>query len=221
MTTRLWRAVAVEKVLKIDQENPELDRIETASQVIRAGGVVAFPTDTVYGLGADAFNEAAVERIFRIKKRPVDKPLLVLVSNISEVRALVPDISPLGEKLIEQFWPGPLTLIFPAADSVPFRLAGEKRTVGLRIPAARIALFLVKSCRTPLTAPSANLTGEQDPLTAGEVLANLGTEVDLVIDGGKAQQQTPSTVVDLTCVQPKVLRWGAMGREKLARFGLA
>jgi L-threonylcarbamoyladenylate synthase len=181
-----------------------------AAAAIRAGRLVAFPTETFYGLGAHALEASAVARVFRVKGRPAGKPLLVLVDSLAMVTRVAADIPPRARRLMARYWPGPLTLVLPAREDVPPALTGRGRTVGVRLSAHPVARALVATAGVPVTAPSANLHGAPSPRTADEVVAGLGDRIDLVLDGGRTPGGPPSTLVDVTRTPPVVIRPGAV-----------
>ncbi len=201
------------KVLRVNEDEPEPESIEEAARVIRDGGLVVFPTDTLYGLGASVFNQAAVERMFQVKRRAKEKAVSVLVASFAEAEPLTEEIPPPALNLMSHFWPGPLTLLFKANDKVPTMLTANSGKIGIRIPDNKVALALIKASGTPLTGSSANLSGNREPLEVEEVEKELAEQVDLIIDGGKPRLSKPSTVVDITSF--KVLRSGAIGRERI------
>ncbi|NOX97970.1 MAG: threonylcarbamoyl-AMP synthase [Nitrospirae bacterium] len=203
------------KILKIDPEEPEPEKIEEAARVVRSGGLLAFPTDTVYGLGADVFNEKAVERVFKAKERSKDKPLSILVADFAEMESLVEDITPQALMLASYFWPGALTLVFKAGRKVPSLLTSDAHKVGIRIPDNKVALALIRATGTSVTGSSANLSGDIEPLEAGEVRRELGEKIELIIDGGRAKLGRPSTVVDISNDQPRVLRRGIISWRRV------
>ncbi|MDI6793549.1 MAG: L-threonylcarbamoyladenylate synthase [bacterium] len=188
-------------------------KIKEAASIIQKGGVVIFPTETVYGLGADALNPAAVARIFQIKKRADNKPLAILVANQSQIEILTACIPCQAKVLIKKFWPGPLTLILPASDRVPAILKGEGNSVGLRMPANQVTLDLIKEAGCPLAATSANTSGCPPPTRVTEIAKEIFKEVDMILDGGETELGVASTVVDLTGSQPRVIRSGPVVLE--------
>jgi L-threonylcarbamoyladenylate synthase len=203
------------RVLTVDADNPDPAVIRRAAEVLRAGGLVAFPTETVYGLGADACDAAAVERIFAAKGRPPDNPLIVHVAGtagLAEVAAVVP---PLAADLAARWWPGPLTLVVDARPEIPAVTTGGLRTVAVRHPAHRVAQALLQAAARPVAAPSANRSGRPSPTTAAHVVADLGEMVDLVLDAGPCPVGVESTVVDARFDAPVVLREGSVTREDL------
>jgi L-threonylcarbamoyladenylate synthase len=193
-------------------------QIERGIRILRKGGLVAFPTDTVYGLGADAFNTEAVERIYRVKGRSPTQPFPLLVADISQVSMVAATWTPLASALARRFWPGALTLLLPAASSLPSILTAGSGTVGVRLPCHPIPTALARGVGNPIIGTSANLTGKASALTAGEVRAQLGGLVDLVIGGGRCPRGVESTVVDATSAAARMVRAGAISREALEAF---
>jgi L-threonylcarbamoyladenylate synthase len=185
--------------------------------LLRSGGVIAFPTDTAYGLGADPFDETAIDRIFQIKGRPDTKPILLVVSSIDMAES-VAKANEVFCELARHFWPGPLTMILPALESVPLKLTAGTQTVGVRWPLAPFAARLVKEFGKPITATSANRSGLPGAITAGEVRTQLGDTVDSLIDGGELPTRGGSTLLDLTRDAPVLLREGPVSFQRLQRF---
>ena len=186
--------------------------------MLRAGGLVAFPTETVYGLGADAWNAEAVARIFTVKRRPADNPLIVHVADQNGLAAVAARVPPLARRLAARFWPGPLTLVVDAAPEVPAVTTGGLATVAVRMPDHPVALALLDAAGVPIAAPSANRSGRPSPTTAAHVLADLGGDVDVVLDGGSCPVGVESTVVDARGDRPLILREGAVTREQLKMY---
>jgi len=201
------------------------ESIARAADLLRDGGVVAFPTETVYGLGADAMNQAAVARVFRIKGRPLDHPVIVHIARAAALDDWARDIPESARSLAEAFWPGPLTLILKRAPQVPDAVTGGQDTVGLRVPEHPVAQALLEAFGREdgeqpsrgLAAPSANKFGHVSPTTAMHVRADLGDEVDMVLDGGAAEFGIESTILDLSGEQPSILRPGAVSAEEIER----
>jgi L-threonylcarbamoyladenylate synthase len=193
-------------------EGTELER---AAELIRAGCVVAFPTETVYGLGANALDPKAVARIYEVKGRPSSSPLIVHVSSTEMARAIAADWPPLAETLAARFWPGPLTMVVRKAEIVPGIVTAGLDSVGIRVPSHPVALELIRRAGVPIAAPSANRFTEISPTTAAHVRASLGEHVDMILDGGPAQVGIESTVVSLVRNPPEVLRPGMITREDL------
>ena len=197
---------------------PTQAAIAEAARMIREGGLVGLPTDTVYGLAADATDDSAVAGVFRAKGRPSDKPLIALVATQAMAEACG-DFAGSARALAEEFWPGPLTLVLPRAAASPLSPLVHQgaRGVSLRIPGNEIALAVVEAAGRPLTAPSANPSGAPSPLIAAEVVAGLGAHVALVIDGGPADGSLASTLLDLTGAIPRLLRAGVVTAEAIER----
>jgi L-threonylcarbamoyladenylate synthase len=191
--------------------------IAEAARLIRNGGLVAFPTETVYGLGADATNPAALARIFSAKERPTTDPLIVHMASIDALIELTREVPPLARRLAAAFWPGPLTLVVPRARALPTLLASGRNTVALRVPAHPLARSLISAAGVPVAAPSANRFSRPSPTTAAHVLDDLAGRIDAVLDGGPTNVGVESTVVDCTGSVPQVLRPGAITLEQLRR----
>lgn len=191
--------------------------IRKAAQIIKNGGLVAFPTETVYGLGADALNTAAVKAIFEAKGRPSDNPLIVHVASKEQCEELAENIPEKAYKLMDIFWPGPLTLILPRKKIVPDITTGGLDTVALRMPDNEIAIELIRVSGRPLAAPSANLSGKPSPTTAGHVIADLYGRIDAVIDGGVVKVGVESTVIDMSSEVPAILRPGMISPDDIER----
>ena len=200
-------------ILKADSKG-----IERASRMILQGGVVVFPTETSYGLGVDAMEVKALQRIFHIKGRKEEKPLLLLVADRTWVPGLVKNISPMAERLMERFWPGPLTLVFEAAAHLPPILLANRGKVGLRVSSHPVALALVKAVGRAITGTSANLSGQPSASLVAEVFQALGRQVDVILDGGKTAGGLGSTVLDVAGKRPKIIRQGAVPQAQLAPF---
>ncbi len=204
-------------LFKVDAENPDPTIIQTAADIIRKGGLVAFPTETVYGLGADALNGEAVLALFAAKKRPLDNPPIVHVADLKEVGRLVLEVPPIAKVLMEKFWPGPLTLIFNRSSLVPKVTVAGLDTVAIRMPKHKVALELIKQSRCPIAAPSANLAGKPSPTTAQHVYEDLNGRIDAILDGGATNIGVESTVVDLSVDPPMLLRPGGTPYEALKK----
>jgi L-threonylcarbamoyladenylate synthase len=202
-------------VLKVDPHRPELEKIRVAAEVLRRGGLVAFPTETVYGLGANALDERAVLRIFEAKNRPADNPIIVHIADERDVYVLAEHVPELAERLIDRFWPGPLTLLFPRSEVVPKVVTAGLDTVAIRMPSHAVARALIAEAGVPVAAPSANLAGRPSPTSAEHVLKDLSGRVEVVIDGGEIGYGVESTVLDLTTEPPTVLRPGPVTVEEL------
>lgn len=191
--------------------------IKEAAAIIRKGGLVTFPTETVYGLGADALNPLAVVRIFEVKNRPRFDPLIVHIADFSSVEKLCSPVDERARKLMEKFWPGPLTLVLPKTQVVPDIVTAGFPTVAIRMPAHPVALRLIEEAGTPIAAPSANPFGYLSPTTAEHVREQVGKKVDLILDGGKCPIGVESTVIELTGKEPLLLRPGGLPIEEIEK----
>jgi L-threonylcarbamoyladenylate synthase len=189
-------------------------QIEKGAAILRQGGVIAFPTDTVYGVGADAFNARAVKRIYTIKNRPEDRQLPLLIANVDNLTALAEPIPEIARFLAGQFWPGGLTLVLPRKDSVPRYLASGP-SIAVRIPNHPVCLALIRRLGNPLVGTSANISGQPAPLTAEEVRQELGEKIDLIVDGGRCRGGKESTVADATHEPPTILREGIIPAREI------
>lgn len=194
---------------------PDEAGLAAAAALLCAGGLVAFPTETVYGLGADALSAAAVARIFAAKGRPSSDPLIVHVAELADLPRVTSTLSAAAQQLAAAFWPGPLTLILPRGPAVPLAVSAGRATVAVRLPAHPVARALIAAAGTPLAAPSANRFGHTSPTTAAHVLADLDGRIDAVLDGGPTPIGVESTVLDLTTAVPTLLRPGGISLEQL------
>lgn len=204
------------QVLELDPERPQHEAIELAASIIRDGGLVAFPTETVYGLGADAMNEIAVRKIFKAKGRPADNPCIVHVDSREMLDRVAGSVGLKAERLIQKFWPGPLTLVLEREPEVAPSVSAGLSTLAVRMPGNRIALELIRAASTPIVAPSANASGRPSPTTAAHVLEDLSGRIDLVLDGGATNIGIESTVLDITTDPPMILRPGWITQEMLS-----
>ncbi|MDI9394215.1 MAG: L-threonylcarbamoyladenylate synthase [Euryarchaeota archaeon] len=204
------------RLFQVSDENFD-SILDEAAEIIRKGGTVAFPTETVYGLGADGLNPDAVLKIFEAKERPPGNPLSLLVQSEEDIRKAAKNIPEKAYRLMDAFWPGPLTIVLEKNDTVPEITSGKLPSIGLRMPDHRIPLELVKRTGSPLAAPSANLSGKPSPSLAIHVLADLMGRIDAVIDGGGTAIGLESTVVDMTAEPPAVVRLGAVGIDELEK----
>ncbi len=205
-------------VLTVDPAVPDPEVIQTAVEAIRRGELVSFPTETVYGLAADAFNDDAVARVYEVKGRPANNPLPVQVASADDIRQVAIDIPDVAWELIRRFMPGPLTIVLRASPGLPDMVTAGTGTVGVRIPDHPVALALIRAAGTAIVAPSANPSGEPPPPSAEEVLAYLDGRIEYILDAGPTLLKIASTVVDLTCTPPRILRHGAISEEDLAPF---
>jgi L-threonylcarbamoyladenylate synthase len=205
----------VTRIITLDPETPDLEALEPAAHLLRQGGLVAFPTETVYGLGANALDARAVGRIFEVKGRPANDPLIVHVAGTADLTTLTERVPAAALKLAEQFWPGPLTLVLPRSPIVPDAVTAGLATVAVRMPAHPVARALIAAAGVPVAAPSANLFSRPSPTTAAHVLEDLRDRIEIVIDAGPTRVGVESTVLDLSGPVPVVLRPGAVTREML------
>lgn len=203
------------KLIKIDSKQIDSEKIKEAAKVIQQGGLVAFPTETVYGLGADGLNRDASRKIYAAKGRPSDNPLILHISSIKALEELTEGASPLGRKLAQAFWPGPLTLIFPKSSRVPLETTGGLPTVAIRMPSHPIAYELIRQSGAYIAAPSANVSGRPSPTTAEHVLEDMNGRIEMIIDGGRADIGLESTIVDVTGEVPVILRPGFITLEDI------
>jgi L-threonylcarbamoyladenylate synthase len=204
-------------VLEVNSQKPETEKIRIAADFIKKGGLVAFPTETVYGLGVDALNPKAILALFEAKKRPLDNPPIVHVGNVKDVYRLAETVPSRAERLMETFWPGPLTLIFKRSAIVPSVTVAGLDTIAIRMPNHNVALALLRESNCPIAAPSANLAGKPSPTTAKHVLDDLNGRVDAVLDAGSTCIGVESTVLDMTVDPPQILRPGGTSYEDLKK----
>lgn len=202
-------------IKKTEVNNIDLEVIKQASDILRNGGMVAFPTETVYGLGADALDEKASAKIYAAKGRPSDNPLIVHVADVKQLEPLVKNIPDNAVKLMDKFWPGPMTLIFEKSDIVPSGTTGGLQTVAIRMPNHPVALNLIKNSQVAIAAPSANTSGRPSPTTAQHVENDLSGKIDMIIDGGAVGIGIESTIVDVTVNPPMILRPGYITKKML------
>ncbi|MFO7152785.1 MAG: L-threonylcarbamoyladenylate synthase [Bacillota bacterium] len=203
------------KLIKVNGKQPDLESIRMAADVIRRGGLVAFPTETVYGLGANALDGDAARKIYAAKNRPQDNPLIVHISACEEIKGLVKDLPERAQILMERFWPGPLTLILEKSDKVPYSTTGGLDTVAVRMPRHPVAQALIKESGVPIAAPSANLSGKPSPTNAQDVYEDMAGRIEMILDGGPCEVGVESTVLDLTGDVPMILRPGGVTIEEL------
>ena len=201
--------------LSVDPNKPEDRTLLLAAEVVRAGGVLVYPTETLYGIGANAWDADAIRKVDVLKERAEQKPSLVLVENHERLLTLVASVSEIAERLMASFWPGPLTLVFAASKAVPSALTKGLGTVGIRIPSSILCRRLLEISGCPLISSSANRPGERPGRTIEEIRKSFPTGVDLYLDAGEFADNLPSTVVDVTGAQPRVIRKGAITLEQL------
>ena len=197
-------------ILKINPIHPEPERIGKAARVLEQDGIVGYPTETVYGIGCSAFDAETVNRIYELKHRDRSKALILIAADVMQISDLVKEIPESAERLFDNFWPGPLTIVFESSARIKEFAFGKSKTVAIRIPDSQICLSLLKACGFPIVSTSANRSGEKEALTADEVVRSFGSQLDLIIDGGKAPSNTPSTVVDITKSPAKIVREGSI-----------
>ncbi len=208
------------KILRINPKNPLNTTIKEAASAIRRGGVIVFPTETFYGIGGSAFDTRAARKIFRVKGRSEKKPLLVLIARKSEIWRVARHLPKAAQKLIEKFWPGPLTIVLKKRKTIPSIVSGGTDTIAVRLSSHPLARALVRAAGVPITAPSVNLSGRPPHRTMQGVLKELGKkkEIALFLDGGKTPIGKPSTVIDCTKKIPRIIREGAITKKQLKKF---
>ena len=200
---------------KIDKDNIDYSVMEMAGEILRRGEMVAFPTETVYGLGANALDESASAKIYEAKGRPSDNPLIVHISKEEQLEPLVKEIPEKARLLMEKFWPGPLTLIFKKKDTVPDGTTGGLDTVAIRMPDNAVALAMIDAAKVPIAAPSANTSGRPSPTTANHVMDDMNGRISMILDGGAVGIGIESTIVDVTGEIPMILRPGYINKSML------
>jgi L-threonylcarbamoyladenylate synthase len=204
------------EILNIDSQRPDDSMIAEASSILRAGGVVAYPTETFYGLGADGQNEEAIKKIFLIKGRNFKNPISVIVGNVNDVRGLVDEVPEIALHLMERFWPGALTIIFKASPDISDHLTAGTGKIGIRLSSHPVATALARKLGHPITATSANFSGNNECTSADEVIQGIGDQVDAVIDGGQTPGGLGSTIIDVTTDPPAILREGVIPKYKIS-----
>ena len=201
--------------IKIDKADPQPAQIMAAAEIIKDGGLVAFPTETVYGLGGNALDPEAAGKIYAAKGRPSDNPLIAHIADRKELDALVAEIPPAAEILMERYWPGPMTLVFHKTDKVPYGTTGGLDTVAVRMPSHPVARALIRAAGVPIAAPSANLSGRPSPTKAEHVYEDMDGRIDMILDGGEVGIGLESTIIDVTGETPSLLRPGFISEEML------
>lgn len=202
-------------IIKVDEDIIEEDDLEEAIRVLKSGGLVAFPTETVYGLGANGLDEEAARKIYTAKGRPSDNPLILHIADMKSLEDIAINIPEAAKKLAKEFWPGPLTMILQKGDKVPLGTTGGLNTVAVRMPVHKIALELIRKSGLYIAAPSANTSGKPSPTKASHVYDDLSGKIDMIIDGGKVGIGLESTIVDLTTEIPTILRPGYITKSML------
>ncbi len=203
------------EIIKINPLDPETYLLKKGKDILEDGKIIGYPTDTVYGLGVNAFNSIAIRKIFTLKERDFSKPISLVISKEFNLKEIVAEIPSQALKLIKTFWPGPLTIIFKAGKKLPSILTGEKGSVGIRVPDNLITLKLLSLCKFPVTATSANPSGMPSADNAFQVNKYFPDKIDLIIDGGKCNNPVPSTIVDFTEGKIKIVREGRISPDKL------
>ena len=203
------------KLVKVDTENPEKSVLTEAAEILKNGGLVAFPTETVYGLGANGLDEKACKRIYEAKGRPSDNPLILTIGDLDGLYKIVGKVTENAKKIIDAFWPGPITLVLPKADCVPETVTGGLDTVAVRYPSNKIARELIKIAGIPVAAPSANSSGKPSPTRASHVEFDLNGKIEMIIDGGAADWGLESTILDVSEDKPVLLRPGAVTQDMI------
>jgi len=206
------------RILSLNRNSSE--RLITESlKALKRGGIIVYPTESLYALGVMANDEAALKKLYALKKRPLEKALPLIVGNKNILKSIVKSIPPQAEKLMKKFWPGALTMVFYAKDNLPEILTGKKNKIAVRIPGNSFALELARAADFPITATSANPSGKLPAQSAEEVINYFGEKIDLVVDHGKTPGGKPSTIIDVTVSPPRVLREGRITSDKIKKFG--
>lgn len=203
------------KIVAMDERNIDKEALREAGEIIRRGGLVAFPTETVYGLGGDALNEESSGKIYRAKGRPSDNPLIVHICRWEDLAPIVSQVPEPAKKLADAFWPGPLTMVLPKSDKVPYATTGGLDTVAVRMPMHKVALAFIEAAGGYVAAPSANISGRPSPTLAKYVAEDMDGRIEMIIDGGEIEIGLESTIVDLTGEIPMILRPGYISKEML------
>jgi len=206
------------KVLKIGTGDSEEKILERATEILAAGGILAYPTETFYGLGVDATNETAIQKIFTVKGRNFKNPISLIIGQPDDTYPLVKDVPETAKKLIAAFWPGALTIVFSASDKVSPLLTAGSSKIGLRVSSHLGARSLVQKLKRPLTATSANLSGMPECSLASDVIKQIGNHIDAILDWGQTQGGKASTIIDVTCSPPVILREGALSRKTIEAY---
>jgi len=206
------------EILKIDDKNSEETILTRAAEILAGGGIIAYPTETFYGLGADATNEKAIQKIFTVKGRNFKNPVSLIIAQTDDIYPLVQDVPQTAKKLMAAFWPGALTIVFSAANNVSPLLTAGSGKIGLRVSSHPGAQGIVQKLKRPLTATSANLSGAPECTRASEVAEQLGDKIDAIIDLGNTPGTKGSTIIDVTCAPPVILREGAISRKIIEKY---
>ena len=206
------------QILKVSPDYSEEDVINSAAAIVSRGGVIAYPTETIYGLGADATNERAIRRVFEIKGRDFANPVSVIIGDPQDVYPLVRKVTDTAQKLMDAFWPGPLTIVFESADGVLPLITANTGKIGIRLTSHEVARQIAAKTGKPLTATSANLSGAPECANASDVATQLGDKIDAIINLGNTSGTKGSTIIDVTCAPLAILREGAISRKTIEKY---
>lgn len=206
------------EILKVDANNSEEIILTRAAEILASGGIIAYPTETFYGLGVDATNEKAIENIFAIKGRNFKNPVSLIIAQTDDIYPLVQDVPEAARKLMAAFWPGALTIVFSATDKISPLLTAGSGKIGLRVSSHPSAGGIVQILKRPITATSANLSGMPECMTASEVAQQIGDKIDAILDWGKTKGDKSSTIIDVTCTPTVILRKGAISRKTIEKY---
>ena len=205
-------------LILINQEQPDKDSVRITIEALRQGEIIIYPTETVYGLGVDCENEQAVRNLYRVKKRKETKPFLLIAADREMVRNYVNEVSDFGHRLMDKFWPGPLTIVFKAGTNVSQLVRGGTTEIGIRVPDNMLCRSIVKELGRPITSTSANLSGEKECSTIEQIPMAVRSAAAIILDGGKTRGIVPSTVISITADPPEILRDGAVSRDLIENF---
>ena len=206
------------KIVELNKENPQTTLLNEGAQILNSGGIVAFPTETVYGLGANGLDKSAAEKIYEVKGRPSNNPLIFHIGSKEQLKEIVEDIPEKAEKLINKFWPGPLTLVFKKSQNIYEELTSGQDTIAVRMPENPIAKELIKKANVPVVAPSANVSGKPSPTKANHVIDDLSRKIDMIIDGGEVEIGLESTIVDVSSQELSILRPGKITKNQVEKI---
>jgi len=206
------------QIIIIDPKHIDKEGIKKAAQIVRTGGVIAFPTDTFYAVGVNPYDPQAVAKVFRLKRREVTLPMLLLISEVEDLKQIPIEPPPSFFPLAHHFWPGPLTIVVKVANRFPANLKAGGQTLGFRLPQAEIAREIVRQCGFPITGSSANISGQPPSSHVEEVIRQFGNKIDLIIDGGNTAGVKGSTILDLSCSEPTILRKGDLPWQEIQAF---
>ena len=205
-------------IIKVDPNNIDKEEIKRAARIVQRGGVIAFPTDTFYALGVNPYDSKAVDKVFQLKKRKIVFPILLLISEVEDLKQIPIEPPPYFFPLAQRFWPGPLTMVVKVANRFPANLKGGGQTLGFRLPEAEIPRELVRQCGFPITGSSANISGQKSSCRVEEVVRQFVDKIDLIIDGGETRGIEGSTILDLSGSEPIILRKGDLPWQEIQKF---